>query len=229
MITLLHGDYIEASRNELNRIKEKAVGKEVRTVDGRSVELSNLTQSLESSSLFGGDLLVIIERLFGRIGKFPKKIEEVASIIARNAQIADIVIYEEKEVGTTVVKQLGKDVVVRLFKLPVIIFQLLDGVKKGNAKQELLLFTTVCSTDAPELVHAMLVKRVRQLIQLADGINPEGIAAWQLGRLTTQSKSFTMGELLALYAHLHTAEVSIKTGASPFSMTQHLEQFFLHL
>lgn len=229
MITLLHGDYIEASRNEMNRIKEKAVGKEIRVIDGRTIELSLLTQSLESSSLFGGDLLVIIERLFGRIGKFPKKIEEVASIIARNGTSADIVIWEEKEVGTTVVKHLGKDVVVRLFKLPVLIFQLLDGIKKGNAKQLLTLFAAVNTTDAPELVHAMLVKRVRQMIQIADGVNPEGVASWQLGRLTTQTKSFTMGELLDLYAQLHASEVSIKTGASPFSMAMHIEQFFLHV
>ncbi len=229
MITLLHGDYIEASRNELHRIKEKAGAKEVRVIDGRNIELSSLTQSLESSSLFGGDLLVIIERLFGRIGKSLKKIEEIAAIIIRNSELADIVIWEEKEVGTTVIKQLGKDISVRLFKLPVLIFQLLDGIKKGNAKQCLTLFSQITTTDAPELVHAMIVKRIRQMIQISDGVNPEGVTSWQLGRLTTQTKSFTMGELLDLYARLHAAEVSIKTGASPFSMAAHIEQFFLQL
>ena len=75
MITLLHGDHTLASRNELNRLKDAASNKEIRVLDGRALELSTLVQSLESSSLFGGDTLVIIERLFGKIGKFPKRID----------------------------------------------------------------------------------------------------------------------------------------------------------
>lgn len=228
MITLLHGDYIEASRNELTRLKEKAQGKEIRVLDGRTIELSDLTQSLESTSLFGGDLVVVIERLFGKIGKFPKKIEQVASIVAKNGT-TDILLWEDKEIGATPIKHLGRDVTVRLFKLPVFIFQLLDGIRAGNAKQLLTLFSQIQETDAPELVFSMVVKRVRQLIQIADGVAPEGVAPWQLGRLTTQRKSFTMGELLLHYAALHDAEVRIKTGVSPFTMAQHLEQFFISL
>lgn len=228
MITLLHGDYIEASRNELTRLKEKAQGKEVRVLDGRTIELTDLTQSLESTSLFGGDVVVVIERLFGKIGKFPKKIEQVATVIAKNSA-TDILLWEEKEIGATPIKHLGQDVTVRLFKLPVLIFQLLDGIRKGNAKQLVTLFSQIQQTDAPELVFSMVVKRVRQLIQIADGAKPEGVAPWQLSRLTTQTKSFTMGELLVHYAALHDAEVSIKTGVSPFTMAQHLEQFFISL
>ncbi len=229
MITLLHGDYIEASRNELHLLKEKAVGKEIRSLDGRSIETSVLIQSLESSSMFGGDLLVVIERLFGKIGRLPKKIEEYGSILARSGASIDIIVWEDKEVGATVTKSLGKDLSTRLFKLPVIIFQLLDGIRPGNTKPLLTLFGELKKQDAPELVANMLEKRLRQLIQIADGATPEGVAPWQLGRLTTQSKSFTMGKLLQLYTQLHDAEVSIKTGVSPYSMAEHLEQCIISL
>lgn len=228
MITILHGDYIEASRNELHRLREKAVGKEVRVLDGRGADALSLTQITQSSSLFGTDTLVILERVFGKLGRQTKKIEEFASIIL-NAQGVDCIIWEEKELGSSTVKLFGTQASVRLFKLPVLIFQLLDGVRPGNAAQLLSIYAKIKDQDAPELVHSLLVKRVRQLIQIADGIVPEGLAPWQQNRLTMQSKSFTMDQLLAMHALLHDSEARIKTGMSPFSMAEHIEQFFITL
>lgn len=218
MITLLHGDHIEASRNELNTIKKEAGEKEIRQLDGQSIESATLIQSLDSSSLFGGEILVVIERLFSKLGRQQKKIEELAGMLAKTQ--ADIVLWEDKEVGATVIKNLGT-ATVRLFKLPVLIFQFLDTVKPNNVKQLLTLFEQL---DSPELVFAMLVKRVRQLISIADGGTPAGLQGWQVARLTTQAKSFTMSELVALYTRLGHAEYAIKSGTSPFTMRQLLEQ-----
>jgi DNA polymerase III delta subunit len=229
MITLLHGDYIEASRNELVRLKEKSHGKEIRELDGRTIELSSLTQSLESTSMFGGDTVVIIERLFGKLGRQTKKIESLGQIISRASGTIDVILWEDKEVGKTVIKYLGDTVNVRLFALPVYIFQLLDGLKPDNAAALLSLYENMKHTDAPELIFSMIVKRVRQLIGIMDGGAPEGLAPWQAARLTTQAKSFTMEKLLSMYELLHTIEVHIKTGMSPFTMTELTEQFLISL
>ena len=48
MITLLHGDQIETSRSEFNRLKEAATGKEIRNLDGKTIDAALLTQALES-------------------------------------------------------------------------------------------------------------------------------------------------------------------------------------
>lgn len=229
MITLIHGDHIEVSRAELNRLKEASAGKELRVLDGKNLADSSLIQSLESTSLFGGDTVVVIERLFGKIGKQAKRIEELCKILVQSAATCDIIIWEDKEVGATVTKNLGPSTAVKLYKLPVLIFQFLDGIKPKNTKGILELYERLTATEAPELVFSMLLKRIRQLIQIADGVTPAGVGDWQLSRLTTQAKSFTMEKLIALYASLHDTEVRIKTGMSPFTMTEHIEQFIIHI
>ena len=75
----------------------------------------------------------------------------------------------------------------------------------------------------------MLVKRIRQLIMLRDGVTPEGLQGWQATRLTSQSKLFTIDKLLSMEKRLLEIDVSIKTGTSPFPLAQQLELFFIDL
>lgn len=227
MITVLHGDHIASSRAELNRLKLQAKDKELRIIDGRSIDPTALIQSLESSSLFGGETCIIIEQLFGKLGRQIKRIAEYCAIIAGAGNTSDIILWEDKELSAGVLKQLGSHSQVRLFKLPVLIFQFLDGVRPGNAKPVLSAFTSLMETDPAELVFSMLVKRVRQLLGIAAGSPPAGLAGWQDARLTTQAKSFTMRELISLYEKLGDAEYAVKSGGSPFSLRQLLEQIIL--
>lgn len=226
MITLLHGDHIELSRNELNRLKAAATGKEVRVLDGRTIDQANLTQALESHSLFGGDTVIFIESLFGKLGKKPKLIEALAKILVASAGSADIILWEDKEVGATVLKNLGK-VDVHLFKLPTIIFKFLDGIAPHRTKTQLDLFHTVVVDSAPELILSMIVKRVRQLIQLHDGVTPVGLAGWQASRLTQQAKLFSMDKLITMHTELLSMEHSTKTGTTPFTLADLIEQFII--
>lgn len=229
MIILLHGDHIEASRNELNRLKTEASEKEIRQLDGLSIDTAMLIQSLESASLFGRKMMIIIERLFGRLGRQQKKIESLCKTLRASDASADIILWEDKELGNLVIGSLGAHVRVHLFKLPVHLFQFLDNFKPGNTKQELFLFNQVVDKEAPELVFSMLVKRVRQLMQLSSSTSPAGLPGWQLTRLTAQAKSFTMDKLVRLYEALGDAEYSVKSGVSPFSLKQLLEQWILTL
>lgn len=227
MIVLIHGDHIEASRNELNRLKDSAKDKEVRQLNGRTLEVGGLTQALESESLFGGEILVIIENLFGKLGKKTKLISDLAALITRSAETADIILWEEKEVGATVIKSLGTKAKVQLFKTPVLIFQFLDGLRLGNTKILLTLFEQLVATEPAEIVFVMIVRRLRQLIMLKDNVTPEGLQPWQAGRLTNQAKLFTMEKLVSMYKKLLEIEVSIKSGSSPFILSQLLEQYII--
>lgn len=226
MITLLHGDDIGSSRNELNRLRTGAKNKDVRSLDGRGLTDTALAQALESGSMFGGETLVIIENLFGKLGKKQKLIARLAEIIKKSP--ADVIVWEDKEVGVTVTKSLG-NAKIQLFKTPIALFQFLDGVKPGNTKSVLTLFQKTLDTHAPELIYTMVVRRIRQLIQVADGMTPEGLASWQVSRLTSQARSFTMNRLIDRYRRLLDMEYSIKSGVSPFSLTQLLEQYLIDI
>jgi DNA polymerase III delta subunit len=227
MITILHGDNTEASRAELRRLIDAAKGKEIRTVNG-STDPAALTQALESSSLFGGDTLIVLENLFAKLGRKTKLIESLAKTIVASASTADIVIWEEKELGVTVLKSLGT-ASVRLYKMPVIIFQLLDGLRPQSASTLLPLYHKVIALQAPEILYVLFVRRVRQLIQLSDNVMPEGLAPWQATRLTAQARLFTIDKLISLHTQLLDMDIAIKTGASPFTLAQLIEQFLISL
>lgn len=229
MITLLHGDHIEASRSELNRRKDAAGSREIRQLDGAKVDPAMLIQSLESSSLFGGETLVVIEGLFSKLGRQQKRIEALCKLITAAPKELDIVLWEDKEIGNLVIKNLGDAVTIRAFKLPVLIFRFLDTIQPGATRVTITVFEELVATIPAELIFSMLVKRIRQLVQVAGGNIPTGMSPWQLARLTSQAKSFTMEQLLALYEKLGDAEYSIRSGVSVFNLRQHLSQILISL
>lgn len=228
MLTILHGDNHIQSRAELASLMPPAHTKDVRQVDGRTISPGMLIQALESSSLFGGDTLIVIDNLFSKLGKQSKQIDSFAKIIADSCEKTDIIIWEEKELGKTVLSALGS-ATTKLFKTPVIIFQFLDSLRPNGVRTSLPLLMKLLAAEPAEIAYVMLVRRVRQLIQLSDTVTPAGLAPWQAARLTRQARSFTMNELLATHAKLLHMDIAIKTGASPFSLAQLLQQLIISI
>lgn len=238
MLILLHGDHIVSSRADLTRRIEEAKshGKEIRQLDGNTIDAPGLTQALESTSLFGGMVFVVIEGLLTKLGKkasLPagrdKQAMQLTDIIKRSGETGDIILWEGKEIGKILTGLLGAKVSVQLFKTPVVIFKLLDGVAPGRTPALLSLLGLALAIDAPELIFTLLVRRVRQLIQLRDGVTPDGLQGWQSARLTSQAKLFTMDKLLSMEKNLLDIDISIKTGSSPFSLAQQLELFIVDI
>ncbi len=229
MLTILHGDHIEASRPELLRLVAEAKGQDVRRLEGKSLEPAALTQALESSSLFGGDVLVVIENLFSKLGKKLKMAQEYAAILARTPQDTNVIVWEEKELSATVLKSLSPHARLKLFKTPVVLFQLLDSIRPHAASRLIPLYEEAIKAQAPELVFAMLVRRVRQLVMVKDNLTPEGMQGWQQARLTNQAGAFTMEQLVRMHKNLLASEYSLKSGVSPFSLTQLTQQWIAAL
>lgn len=223
MITLLHGDNIEASRTALVHLKQESK-RDIRQVEYKDDAL--FLQALEPTSLFGGDTVVVLENIFSKLGRKQKKIEEICTTI-KNAAV-DVIIWEPKEVSATMQKKLGK-ITIQLFKTPVIIFQFLDSLSPINQKTSLTLLQKLLENEVPEIIFTMLVKRIRQLILLKDKVTPQAVSEWQITRLTAQAQLFSMDQLLTMHKNLLQMEIAIKTGASPFPMSQLLEQYILHL
>lgn len=229
MITLFHGDDIEASRLKLNEWKAKHAATEIRTFDGRTLDAATVTQALESSSLFDAGHAVIIEHLINKLGKKTKLTSQLCSLLALASSDTEIVLWEEKEVTAAAMKQLGTHVTPVLCKTPPIIFQFLDALRPGNAKQALTLFGELGNNQVPEITFTLLVRRVRQLMQICDNVTPTGIPTWQISRLTKQAGFFTMEQLRMIEQKLLEIEYSIKTGASAFTLSQHIEQLLISL
>lgn len=229
MLTIIHGDDTDASYKELSRVRESFHEKEVRELDGKGLTPTDLIEALQSSSLFGKDVSIVIVRLLATVNKKSLVYDELITIINQSVDNSDIILYETKELDKTTLSKFGKDATVRAFMVPRIIFEFLDGLHKGNIQLSLSKLQTIVSHEPVEIVFFMIVKRFRYLIQLSDGITPEGVAPWQAARLTRQARFFTMEKLVSLYKKLAGIEVAVKTGGSPFTLTQHIEQFIISL
>lgn len=228
MVYIFHGEYQEASRTALLRNLETHKNKEVRRFDWRSITDEQLVSAVESSSMFGGDVVVVLEGVFSGLGRKQSRISMYAEIINRSAKEGtDIIIWEPKLLTSAILK-LFPDASVSVFKMPALIFSLLDAVSPGNAQRTLSLFRKLTKAEPSEIVFVMLLRRVRQLIEVKDHGQPKGLAPWQVSRLTRQAGSFTMDQLLTMHDRLYHMDSSIKTGTTPFSLAQHIEQLLIN-
>lgn len=229
MLYLLHGDRTDASREKLLALKSAASGKEIRELDGTTLRETDLIQALESSSLFGGDIMVVIERFLGSAKKREKAFSLMLTRILQASASADVVLYEEKEIEKTTIAKLGRNARVLLFKTPAALFPFLDCIRPGNHAEMLTRFCLLMESEAPELVFSHMVRRVRQLMQILDAAGPAGLADWQRARLTTQARHFTMDKLVAMHERLLQTDIAVKSNISPFALRQHIEQILISL
>jgi DNA polymerase III delta subunit len=234
MITILHGEHSVDSRAEFTKIRQNAIheGMEVIPLEGRQVDKSVLVQALESHSLFSTKKLVIIENLLTTL-RPGKSREELIEYLCQGKFDADVILWEGKGVGRTIIKlKRAKHVAVKEFKTPVVIFNFLDSLAPNNASQSLYYFRTALSSSVPEIVFAMLVRQFRLLIGLASNAQlPEvtRLAPWQKNKLTLQAALFSGSTLKLIYRNLLLIEYQTKTGRSPYDLTKRMEQFIISL
>jgi len=223
MLTIIHGDHIEASRNELNRLKSTFVGKEVRFLDGKNIDEAFLRQALESSSLFGGDNIVVLENLFTPLGKKTSIQKQYAKILNESEKDVSIILWEPKELSKTLLG-LFPEAHDNQFSLPKLLFTFLDSIKPANIKHLLFLYHDLHTQEASELIFYMLASRVRQLIAAKSNVLLPKMNSWQMSRLTNQSRFFTMEQLTHMHKNILSREFALKTGTTPFTLSQHIEQ-----
>ena len=165
MIHLFHGQSIDASRKELQLLRDKFSNGEVVFYDGKTVTPTDFIQATQSTTLFGSDRLVVIENLFSR--KITKKSQDFDTWITLIKQVpkdANIVFWEEKEQSKTVVSVFPKDTDIALFRPDRLIFTFVESLRPSNTEIILDNFAGAVKKDTPELIFAMLVRQFRYLI-----------------------------------------------------------------
>ena len=220
---ILHGENNLLSRqkltNEIANFKLKTQG-EILRHDGHNLNLMDLRQALEPSSLLGGSSLIIIENLFsGRAGKEKQKIiDYLKKTVAQN-----LIIWEGKKIdGRTLTSFKGQ---VLRFDLDPVIFRFLDSLSPGNAKNSLILLHQCLTQDPPEIIFFMLQRQIRFLILAAD-LGKKGLGqmeSWRTEKLIRQARHFTLIKLMKIYRQLLKIEAQQKTGRTPFPLSFQLD------
>jgi len=241
---LLHGDNQTQSRNELTSIvvQAKKDKKEIIRFTGKDLTLESLTQALEGQSLFGQDRLVVIEEFLSQ-PKSKRKEEVIAYLtsLASSTPVLsqdttpgvgcpkiDLVFWEKKTLTPAVLRKLPFIQKTKVFKIPRLVFKLVESLSPGNQKQSLSLLYQLLKNGSVELAFYMIARQIRLLIQAKDNVLPK-MAPWMLGKLKSQAAKFkSTNQLINLHQQLLEIDRAIKTGATPMDLAWHLDIFIVN-
>jgi DNA polymerase III delta subunit len=219
---ILCGDDSVVSRKCLS---ELIAGFQVAMLDGKNLTVAQLEENLASTSLFDEKKAVVVESLFSK----NKKKKEIVTFLNTFKSDILLIFWEDRKLLKTSYAGF-KDVVVREFVLPQQYFQFLDTFAPGQAKRVYLLYQALLSSYAPEQLFYALLKRVRLLLVLSEnGMIPEvaKLSQWQKTRLDQQKKMWSQSKLRELYFELGQAEINMKSGRLPVSLSKHLDILIL--
>lgn len=229
MISIIHGDDTVASRNKLREMIEYAGDREVVYLDGLKLDLNSLILACEASSMLFSQKLVVIEGLFSRMRSKSK--DEIITYLNGIKLTPDVILYESKKIEKQTIKKNFPKAEEYAYSYPVNLFKFLDslGVERGAAVVQ--SFHNLLKITEGELVFAMIMRLWRNLIIIRDkkNLEPAGLAGWQIGKLRRQSGSFTQAGLIANYRQLLSIDYRIKSGLTPFTLTQLLDIFLINL
>ena len=226
MITLIHGDEIDKSREKLNEILENKT--RISRVNFEKVTFEELINAFESQDLFEEKKTIVIENIKNN-ALFDKVLDKLLSF--RKNSIVDVVLWADEALDAKFTAKL-KDVQVYAFLLPKFLFPLLDTLLPNQGKKSVELLAKAREGMADELIFFMIVKRIRTLLLLKAGNAPDfdetsRMQSWQLSKMSTQLNAWDEKKLISFYQKLFDLETGMKTSTLPLSLGQHLDILLL--
>jgi len=199
--------------------------REIIKFNQKNLKLENLIQALESQSLFGQERLIIIEEFFSQ----PKsnRQQEIIDYLSKEKPSINLIFWEKKILTPGLLRKLSFIDQVKAFKIPALVFKLVESIYPNNQKQTLNYLKETLKNQSAEFIFYMIVRQIKLLIQTKDGILPK-MAPWMLGKLKSQASKFKSIESLKnLYGRLLEIDRNIKTGQTPMSLAWHLDMLLI--
>lgn len=220
MLYIFHGDASGASRKLLADVvaKDKANGDEIRTLEGDKLAPRDLESVLSTASLFSVESIVI-ENLLSRLRSKDK--DACIDLVSTYKGDKNIYLWDKKEATPANLKKfVGAKI--SNSKAPTEMFSFLESIAPGNAKNSLSLLHKLVLETEDIIVFTMIARQITYLIMIKSGTNPK-FAPWQVGKLRAQSALWTDVQLETFIKELTRIDLSIKTGMSKLSYTDHLD------
>lgn len=226
-IFIYHGDGTVASRKLLHDqiTKDKALGHEIRTIEGDKLAPKDLETTLSTESLFSTETLVI-ENLLSRLRS--KEKDTCIEILSGYHGDKNILLWEKKAITKLALGKLGKDIKATESKAPTALFSFMESIEPGNAKVAISLMHEVVEGTEDIIVFTMLARQVSYLIMMKSGTSPK-FAPWQMAKLRAQAAKWGDKQLENFIAELLKIDLSVKTGSTKLSYKDHLDILLLNL
>jgi len=229
MLTLIHGEDIVSSRKKLEEEKIRLGDIEIIRLDGAKASLSDLVLACQTRSLWSEKKLVIIENLL--FGGLSKNKQELLSYLGRLDKQIQVIIWEGKEADKSTIRKYFPRAKEILCKPPQLIFRFLDFLGSASSQQILSLFHACLQQREAELIFSLLLRRFHFLVITAD-LGKKGLAdlnPWQADKLMHQARYFTADKLILSYRKLIFLEYQLKSGQTPYTLSELLDIFLVTL
>jgi len=122
-----------------------------------------------------------------------------------------LVIYHEGIIPQAFLKSLPKDTKIEEFKLPVLLWNFLDGLYPGNSIRSIKEFHKIIERDAPEMIFTLITKLFRDLYWVKIDSSALSYQGWRIQKLKSQSSKFTIDQLKYLIEKLSETDIKVKT------------------
>jgi len=103
------------------------------------------------------------------------------------------------------------------------IFEVLDDCYPGNLKGFLNAYYVVLKSQDASFIFAMLCRHIRKLIQAQSDVYEKGSQPWQRIKIDQQARLWDQVKLKKFYDGLARIDISSKSQASPYDLSQSLE------
>lgn len=220
MLYIFHGEGIGTSRKLLREAidKDKLAGHEIRTLEGDKLVARDLESTLATESLFSTETLVI-ENLLSRLRS--KEKDACIDLLSHYAGSKNIFLWDKKEITKPNLSKLATAKVTSS-KAPTALFTFLESIEPGNATKSLGLFHKVVKETEDIIAFTMLARQISYLIIMKSATAPK-FAPWQMGKLRAQASLWQNHELEHFLSELLKIDLSIKSGTTKMSYTDHLD------
>lgn len=166
----------------------------------------SIKESLSAASLFGAERFFVL-RDIKRLGK-----SEIEWLKKHAPEIeGNLVIYHEGYAPVALTKGITTDVKIEEFKLPKIIFSLMDMIRPGNSVQIIKTLHKIVETEPVEFVFVLIAKLMRDLYWAKTDLSSMPYPSWRSSKLKIQSDKFFNSQLQQLINDLAEIDIQVKT------------------
>jgi hypothetical protein len=220
MITIIHGDDIQKSREYF--LSEKQSAKDPVFFD-KEISLTNLTQITQGGSLFTNGKDIFIENFFSAKKANSAELKELIKHIEDNSKVFNFFFWEGKALEKSALSVFSKSAQ-KAFSLPQSLFLFLDQIKPSSASN-IELFHNVLKNAEENVVFYMLIRLLLAVSNHTDQPIDEvkRLAPWQRSKLEKQARLFNQDQLMLTYSDLLRIDLNQKTGTLGTSLVQGID------
>jgi hypothetical protein len=222
MLTIICGEDSVSSREFFLRVRKEVENRDNQIYDVKANNIEEIPKSFaDATPLFSQRLIFFTEGLNKRISKRsnPSFLLIVEELIRKKS--VEIIDWEDYTPRREL--KLTENIIIKEFKLPVSVFNLLDSCYPGNLKTFITLMSNLPERIDEMFIFVMLIRHIHNLFILKNGGLIKSIQSWQLSKLKSQSSYWNLEKLESFYDGLYRIEVGVKTGKNPYSLKKSID------